>query len=177
MQEQLVSALRLQRPHIRARWEALLRAQPRHAPLGPPEAMVHLLDWTLDELLATLANPLSLHVTGRPRSAVVAPPVCECGRNPLLGYFETGEQAIREVWEVAQSAYLPLDSAQRLHGWDLIQEAFRHIAFREIEAFCGVCQYRDAAPPAEEEAPNRPAEAPLTHPPGANGAEYPRPRH
>ena len=55
MQESLVRSLRSRLPDIRARWEALLHAEPVKTPLAYPDSLVHLLDWTLEEIFHGLA--------------------------------------------------------------------------------------------------------------------------
>jgi hypothetical protein len=148
MQEALLNALRSQRPRIRATWAALLRAEPVRTPLGNPDALLHLLDWTLDEIFRDLST---LSTRRRPVTAAPAWDFherCPCGRNPLLAYFAAGEQAMREALILAQVGLPGLDPAERdasLHGLDLVLHA---IARREIEAFCGVCQFRALPAPA-----------------------------
>ena len=50
MQDELMSALLARRSQIRGRWEALLRVERASSPLANPDALVHLLDWTIDEV-------------------------------------------------------------------------------------------------------------------------------
>jgi hypothetical protein len=141
MQATLVGALRFRRPKIRAQWEALLRTEPVATPLGHPDALVHLLDWTLDEIFSLLANPLSLRRHGTPH-AFEETPECPCGRNPLLAYFAAGSQALREALVLAQAAAAPLDPLERDSSFAELNLVLQHIAHREIAAFCGVCQFR-----------------------------------
>ena len=143
MQETLVGALRSRRPKIRAHWEALLRAEPVASPLGHPDSLIHLLDWTLDELFYVLANPFARRRTGTVHM-FAEPPECPCGRNPLLAYFAAGEQAMREALILAQAAAAPLDPLERDASLDELNVVLQHISRREIEAFCGVCQFRSS---------------------------------
>jgi hypothetical protein len=143
MQETLVGALRFRRPKIRAQWEALLRAEPVATPLGNPDALVHLLDWTLDEIFSLLANPLSRRHPGNVH-ALEDPPSCPCGRNPLLAYFAAGGQAMREALIMAQAAASPLDPMERDSSFNELNLVLQHISRREIVAFCGVCQFRQS---------------------------------
>lgn len=145
MQDSLVAALRTQRSQIREHWEALLRVEPVASPLGHPDSLVHMLDWTLDEIFAALANPLGRHRIGRPRPGHEAPPVCPCGRNPLLTYFAAGEQAMREALVLVQAQAPALDPIERDVAFDELNLILQQISRREIEAFCGVCQFRRAA--------------------------------
>jgi hypothetical protein len=142
MQELLVTALRVRRPAIRSHWEALLRAEPVTTPLGNPDALIHLIEWTMDEIFVALGNPLARSRVGGTRFAHDERPICPCGRNPLLAYFSAGEQAMREALILVQASAAPLDPLQRdasLYELDLV---FQQISRREIEAFCGVCQFR-----------------------------------
>lgn len=143
MQEPLVSALRARRPTVREHWEALLRAEPVATPLGHPDALVHLIDWTLDEIFTAIANPLARHRSGGTRFAADQRPECPCGRNPLLAYFAAGEQALHEALVLAQVNSPGLDPIERDASFDELNLVLQHISRREIEAFCGVCQFRN----------------------------------
>ena len=144
MQETLVRSLRSRLPQIRAQWEALLHAEPVKTPLAYPDSLVHLLDWTLEEIFQGLAT---LPVRRRPsRTTAVGSSereICPCGRNPLLTYFAAGEQAMREALVMVQSDSPSIDPIQRDAALVELDLVFQHIARREIESFCGVCQYRD----------------------------------
>lgn len=140
-----MTALRARRPAIRAHWEALLRTEPVLTPLGNPDALVHLIDWTLDEIFAAASNPLVRCRIGATRFAPGEQPECPCGRNPLLAYFDAGEQAMHEALILAQAASAPLDPLQRDASFEELNLVFQQISRREIEAFCGVCQYRQSA--------------------------------
>jgi hypothetical protein len=150
MQESLVCSLRAQRPLIRDRWEALLHAEPIATPLGNPSALVHLLDWTLDEIFRGLSTLGSRRRVGRKPACADYRPECACGRNPLLTYFLAGEQAVREALVLAQAAASTLDPIERDASLEELDLVFHHIARREIEAFCGVCQHRHDGRPTEE---------------------------
>jgi hypothetical protein len=147
MQENLVNALRTHRPQIRDSWAALLRAEPVATPLGHPDALVHLLDWTLDEIFRDLSTVPARRRTGRKISDIDWRPDCPCGRNPLLAYFAAGEQAMREALVLIQAAMPCLDPSERDISLEELNAVLHHIARREIEAFCGVCQYRNHTVP------------------------------
>ena len=91
MQTALLNALQLRRPLIRRRWEDLLRAERASTPLGNPDALVHLLDWTLDEIFRTLHALPSRRKSLR--TVALDDDDCPCGRNPLITYFAADEQA------------------------------------------------------------------------------------
>jgi hypothetical protein len=149
MQESLVSALRARRPQVRSRWEALLRVEPVDSPLGHPDALVHLIDWTLDEIFSGLANPLARHRATGTRFCSDEPAHCPCGRNPLLGYFTAGEQAMHEALVLTQAACAGLDPVERDASFSELNLLLQQISRREIEAFCGVCQFRVRSEPHE----------------------------
>ncbi|MEO5961188.1 MAG: hypothetical protein ABIZ49_02310 [Opitutaceae bacterium] len=149
MQEPLIGALRARRPKVHAQWAALLRAEPVVSPLGHPEALVHLIDWSLDEIFSALVSPLARHRAGGTRLDHDRQTVCPCGRNPLLVYFAAAEQAMHEALVLAQAASAPLDPLERDASFAELNLVLQQISRREIEAFCGVCQFRHGGEPAE----------------------------
>ena len=141
MQDEIVRALVARRRDIHARWEVLLRIERVNTPLANPDALVFMIDWTLDEVFAALR-------CARPRShsvrAIDGRAGCPCGRNPLLVYFSAGEQALEEALVLVQSEAAALDPAERDAAFVALKGVMREIARREIEAFCAICQYRSA---------------------------------
>lgn len=138
-----MTALSARRPQIRARWEDLLRAERVTTPLANPDALVHLIDWTLDEVFRTLQN---LPMRRRPIRSLPRTDVdCPCGRNPLLTYFAAGEQALQESLVLSQAQCLHLVPIERDTALHELNGTLRHIARREISAFCALCQLRDRA--------------------------------
>lgn len=143
MQTELLTRLRERRARIHIQWEALLRAEPIVTPLGHPDALVHLIDWSLDEIFSALANPLPPQLEDW--SARASPCPCPCGRNPLLAYFQAGRQAVQEAMVLAQAAAAPLDPTERDSSMRELMQVVQQLAQREMEAFCGVCQFRETA--------------------------------
>lgn len=141
MQDSMVSALRSRRPQIRARWEELLRVERANSPLANPDSLVHLLDWTLDEFFRAVQCLPARRRAVRP----VSTDDCPCGRNPLLAYFAAGEQALRESLVLGQSEMKDLSPYARDTALEELDLAFRAIARREVESFCGMCQFRPHA--------------------------------
>jgi hypothetical protein len=136
-----MSALSARRPQVRARWEDLLRAERASTPLANPDALVHLIDWTLDEIFRTLN---SLPTRRRPLRSITRTDMdCPCGRNPLLTYFAAGEQALQESLVLSQANCLSLEPVERDSALHELNLALRHIARREIGAFCSLCQLRN----------------------------------
>jgi len=139
VQTELLLALEALRPGIRANWENLLRIERINSPLANPDTLVHLLDTTLDEIFR------DLHVwSPRRHPARAHEPVCPCGRNPLLAYFSSGRQALREALIVVESANHEHLVSQRDQAMESLDQVFDHIARREIESFCAICQFRSA---------------------------------
>jgi hypothetical protein len=164
MHETLVRSLRSQIPQIRERWKALLHAEPVATPLAYPDTLVHLLDWTLEEIFHRLTS-LSLHRrTGGKLACPHCRPECPCGRNPLLTYFAAGEQAMREALILAQAALPTLDPIERDASMNELNFVFCDIARREIESFCGVCQHRAEGQRCAADSPASLAEAASSHP-------------
>lgn len=147
MQADLIAALAARRPGIRDRWEALLRADRACSPLADPDALVHLIDWTLTEFERT--------VRGLPTRRRTLCPIgrgdldCPCGHNPLLVYFAAGEQALQESLVLAQADRPGLNALQRDAELSELNLALRHIARREISSFCALCQLRGRECPGE----------------------------
>ena len=129
MDEKAISLLQELRPLIKQRWEAQLRAEPVTSPLSNPDALVYLMDETLDQLAAAM-HARSVKAWLRRNHAAIAPQ-CEksvCGLNPLLTYYITGRIALGMV------------AAEKLGSafTDVIL-FFHTIAQKDLEALCGVC--------------------------------------
>jgi hypothetical protein len=141
MQAELLGELRARHMEIRDRWAELLRVEPVNTPLAHPEALAHLIDWTMSEIFRNLTSGLrsrsSEHYTGAPNRAL-----CLCGRNPLLAYFDAAGQALREALILAQSMSPLLDPIERDASLEELNLVLQNVARHEIEAFCGVCQHR-----------------------------------
>ena len=139
METVILQALEAHRPCIRSNWENLLRIERINSPLANPDTLVHLLDTTLNEVFATLRtwSARRLHTRG-------GEPLCPCGRNPLLAYFTAGRQALREGLVLAQVLAPGLTAPQRDEALACLEQVFGHIAQREIQSFCAICQFRTA---------------------------------
>ena len=146
MQEELLQGLDAQRRRIHARWEALLRTERVNTPLAYPDSLVHLIEWTLDQVFTALRAPNSRRRAERAHIHAAARPDCPCGRNPLLAFFLAGEQALLEALVLEQASRLSIDPVERDTALAELYHAIRGIARREIEAFCSVCQHRHHEP-------------------------------
>ena len=144
MHESFLHALQTQRTSLRQRWEELLRAERVSSPMAQPDALVYLMDWTLDSLFNELKQPQYRRHrdrtgTGGPRQG------CVCGLNPLLGYFASGEQAIIEVLFVSDGYLAGLGATERSSSLEDLKQALNEVARREIDSFCAVCQSKTSA--------------------------------
>lgn len=142
MQSELLGALRARQPEIRARWAALLHIEPVNTPLAHPEALTHLIDWTLEEIFRGLATGGPRRRTAHGHASTPYRSLCACGKNPLLTYFDAAGQALREALVLAQTALSTLDPVERDASLEELNLVLSQVARHEIEAFCGVCQHR-----------------------------------
>ncbi len=150
METAVIRALGFERPAIRTHWEGLLRLERINSPLAQPDLLVRLLDPTLDNILALL--PVW---TVRRRPTRMPLPCCPCGRNPLLAYYTAGHQALHEALVMIQARTPALTDAARDEAFACLDQVFRHIARREIESFCALCQFRQTANPPRAGRPGR----------------------
>jgi hypothetical protein len=138
MQESMLAALCVRRPQIRRRWEDLLRVERASSPLADPDSLVHMIDWSLDEIFRTMPALPARRRHVRP----VTSADCPCGRNPLLAYFAAGEQALREALVMAQVEIQNLTPVERDSALSDLDYTLRQLSRREIESFCAICQFR-----------------------------------
>lgn len=145
MDTALLREFRARHLSIRTRWVDLLRAEPVSTPLALPDALVHLMDTTLETIFAGLARS----VAKQSQSSRLA--VCTCGRNPYLTYFAAAEQALHEGLIFAQVACL-VESTERDASLAELRTVLTLTSQQEIESFCSVCQFRNPTPTPKEPA-------------------------
>ena len=133
--------LRFRSPMIRERWEAFLRVEPVSNPLANPDALVHLIPETLNQILEALEKPSRAPVSIQAARAIV--PDCDCGNNPYRAYFMAGEQALCETLVLLQ-AESPPDKRQQADLAELIF-AVRKLAKTDIDTFCSACVHKGVA--------------------------------
>lgn len=138
MQDTLLATLNSKRSGIHQRWSALLHGQKAATPLADPVVLVRLIDWGLTEIFTALRDPATAHRTGQRRRKLVLPK-CPRGRNPLVGFFVAGEQALLETIVVEQAFHRPADPAQRDNALNELFFIVRTMATREIGSFCSFC--------------------------------------
>jgi hypothetical protein len=163
VETEILQALEAHRPCIRSNWENLLRIERINSPLANPDTLVHLLDITLNEVFLTLRT-----WSGRRFHTRGGEPECPCGRNPLLAYFSAGRQALREALVLAQVLTPSLTAAQRDEALTCLEQVFGHIAQREIQSFCAICQFR-----VEREKAGHEAKVSATPVPASHGHHHP----
>lgn len=144
MTPHLLRKLSARNAAICERWEALLRIEPVRTPLANPDALVHLIRTTVSEILRAAAKLPASPVRSLKSVQSVRLPTCECGNNPYLAYFIAGEQAMVETLVLLQAELPPSDRLEADVA-DVIH-VVRETARGEIEAFCGLCTHRCAAP-------------------------------
>jgi hypothetical protein len=141
MQECWIQALSDRRHEIHRRWEALLRVERTDTPLANPDALVHMIDWTIDEVFKELRSK-KIYRSGEPRSNVAALRAdCHCGHNPFFNHFLAGEQALLEALVLVQTEEPSLDPVHRDTSVAELYLVINAIARSEVEAICSLCQH------------------------------------
>jgi len=130
--ERDIQRLEALRPALKREWEGLLRSEPAPSPLGNPDVLVYLMNETITRVIAGLRDRPLEHWTHHARA--LRTPLhrhCQCGFNPLLKYYATGEIALHVV--VAQG--IPEYQEE-------ILTCYHMLAQKEIDTLCAVCQHR-----------------------------------
>ncbi len=135
MHTELLESLKAHRPNLRTRWEHKLRALPPSSAMAEPDALVHLMEWTLENFFVELT-----HKARRQQRHQPAEP-CPCGMNPLIAYFVTAEDALLEIIFTEEKPWLALNPDNREAELAWIRSALQRVATREIGAFCAVCRH------------------------------------
>lgn len=132
MYEQIIKALQGRRAQIRARWEALLRIEKVTTPLANPDTLVFALDRSLDEIFASLGQPL-------PHKPAVGSARSD-GPSPWRAYFRAGEQALLESLVLLQAEMDSLDPATRDTSFGSLKQVINSLTQREIQAWGAISQ-------------------------------------
>ena len=143
-----MTRLLAQRDQVKARWEGVLRLEKMTSPLANPDALVHLVDHTLDEFFAALPVEWARQTSGAAgtdQACSTAPAPCPCGRNPLIAYFSAGRQAVLEALVLGQVAMPDSAKAERDAAMQCVDRCYRDIERRELGLFCDLCQWREPA--------------------------------
>jgi len=151
MENALLRALSDRRQETRARWEVLLRIERVNTPLANPDALVHLFDWTLDEVFSKIQEGhASVAVAAAPPSVLVTLE-CQCGRNPFVAYFRAAKQALTEALVLEQSETALLNPSERDSQMAELRQVIDAIGQGEIAAFCALCTHRPKSLPTESD--------------------------
>ena len=143
MHESWVDALHTRRREIHRRWEALLRLDRADGPLAEPDNLVHLIDWTLDEVLGEIRRRKTSRRSETPPPAItILRAGCHCGHNPLFNHFIAGEQAMLEALIQLQAGDPSLLPHHRSTAVVELYVAIHSIAMREFELLCSMCAKR-----------------------------------
>ena len=122
---------------IKTCWEVLLRAEPPASALGNPDILVFMMDRTLDAFFTAILSPTPRRwLAHHPLLCGSLDETCPCGRNPLLHYFVSGEQAIVAIAARAlpESAAMPPKAQKQILSE--VQLTFHYLAQHEIQNFC-----------------------------------------
>jgi hypothetical protein len=133
----LIQFFRKCRAALRTRWEQHLRSLPPSTAMATPDALVHLMDWTLQRVEAELCAPNGHRNPHRD-------PVCPCGLNPLTTYFITAENAAVETLFADTSGWVLMAPPEREEVLRRTRVAIQRVALREVEAFCAMCKQRES---------------------------------
>jgi len=126
---------------IKTCWEVLLRAEPPASALGNPDTLVFMMDGTLDAFFAAARSPGPRRWLARhPLLCGALDETCPCGRNPLLRYYLTGEQALLAIAAKVLNDLedLPAPASDQLLAE--VQLTFHYLAQYEIQTFCDLCR-------------------------------------
>jgi hypothetical protein len=133
----LIHFFRNCRAALRTRWEQHLRSLPPSTAMATPDALVHLMDWTLQRVEAELCAHNGHRNPHRD-------PICPCGLNPLTTYFITAENAAVETLFADTSGWVLMPPSEREEVLRRLRIAIQRVALREVEAFCAMCKQRES---------------------------------
>jgi hypothetical protein len=153
MQESTLCSLIEAAPIIRALWEKRLRGRPIRSPMANPDCLIYLMEGTLNELFTRMRDEKNDSIAAGETiyhdNNIDA--ICDCGSNPLLGYFGSAREAVL-TWARVMRPSTPEFSVEerkiRLHE---LLYALEAIAKREIKSFCSVCRRHSLNKPLAEE--------------------------
>jgi hypothetical protein len=141
MRRQFLRQLIRLRPIVKTCWEVLLRVEPPASPLGNPDTLVFMMDATLDAFFAALHSRTPRRwLAHHPLLCGTLDGTCPCGRNPLLTYYLTGEQAVLAIAAQAldKASHISAPEQERLLAD--VQLSFHYLAQHELQTFCDLCR-------------------------------------
>jgi hypothetical protein len=141
MRRHFLKALGELRPMIKTCWEVMLRAEPPASALGNPDTLVFMMDRTLDSFFtAMLSSAPRRWLARHPLLCGALGETCPCGRNPLLHYFISGEEAIVAIAAKALPEKPGVPAATREQLLTEVQLTFHYLAQHELQIFCDLCR-------------------------------------
>lgn len=132
----LIRAMDAHRKQWESRWETLLRAEPSRSPLTDPEILVFKIEETCDEALRRLRHFKGGTTMGSREAA------CECGLNPLMAFFSTGEFAMTETLLRAIPTVPGLSIRDRREAVGDLLEVWAQLRSEKVAIFCSFCRRR-----------------------------------
>lgn len=141
MRRHFLKALAELRPMIKTCWEVMLRAEPPASALGNPDTLVFMMDRTLDTFFTAMLSPTPRRWLARhPFLCGTLNATCPCGRNPLLHYFVSGEEAIVAIAAKSLPRQYALPPAAQDRILSEVQLTFHYLAQHELQIFCDLCR-------------------------------------
>ena len=141
MRRQFLQKLTGLRPMIKTCWEVLLRSEPPASALGNPDTLIFMMDSTLDAFFAAARSPAPRRwLAHHPLLCGTLDETCPCGRNPLLHYYVSGEQAVVAIAAKALGEGSELRSTEEDRLLAEVQLTFHYLAQYEIQTFCDLCR-------------------------------------
>jgi len=126
---------------IKTCWEVMLRAEPPASALGNPDTLVFMMDQTLDTFFtAMLSSAPRRWLARHPLLCGTLNETCPCGRNPLLHYFVSGEEAILAIAAKALPERTAVPPAVQEQILSEVQLTFHYLAQHELQIFCDLCR-------------------------------------
>jgi hypothetical protein len=129
------------RPMIKTCWEVLLRAEPPTSALGNPDTLVFMMDQTLNAYFTALRSPTPRRwLAHHPLLCGTLNETCPCGRNPLLHYFVSGEEAVVAIAAKALGDQSDPPTLKEDRLLSEVQLTFHYLAQHELQVFCDLCR-------------------------------------
>jgi len=112
-----------------------------NSPLADPEILERLFGSTLDEVFRRVRALPGTHPFAPVPTQEAIWGTCACGRNPLLAYFPSCEEAV--LCLLGEAVGLTDEASQTAVAE--VQAIIRSIASREVATFCSLCRYGTSA--------------------------------
>ncbi|MFT3828795.1 MAG: hypothetical protein QM691_03715 [Opitutaceae bacterium] len=140
MHRSFVAELAARRATIKQSWERKLRHEPVTSPLANPDTLVLLMDHTLDDLGAALAQRCRMSAPESAANRVLRGTGCICGLNPLLAYFRVAASVLPAAMCAGAERCPELSASAYAACLQEMQAELHALASEEIRDFCATCQ-------------------------------------